>query len=350
MEKRNREGTEALLITPHVEPTVTELLGLLRSTLRVNLHSTNAVRVQGDQRDVLARLRCYWIDPIVTMLRLTPFVWRYRVIITYYHRHGYWLGILSRLFNRSPDRKWVWIGFAPNPRKAGLLGRLKEAITRTALIGHDLIICNSQPVVDMIKTRFPEVAGRVVCVHWGGMSDATVDSEVRDDGYVFCGGRTNRDFDTVLQAVSELRCPAVFVMAKDVPFPATIPEHVSVYRDIPEPSFYDLVKKARIVVLALKRADISSGQVVLCNAMIYAKPVIVAATAGLGDYVTDGKDALLYSSGNVEDLKVKLTSLLHDASRRNRLGQAARATYEQTFNSRIFAQTLCETINSWCGI
>lgn len=335
-----------LLVTPHVEPTVTELVRLLSAISPVDLVSTNPANVQGNQRDSLTKFKYYWLDPIATMVRLTPAVWRYRVIITYYHRNGYWLGLLRRLFNRLPNRRWIWVGFAPNPRSVGPIGWLKEAVTRHALMGHDLIIGNTQPVLEAIRARFPEVAERVACVRWGGASDIPIAVDVRDDGYIFCGGRTNRDFETVLRAVMALKCPAVFVAAQDVVFPDPLPDYVRVYRDVSELYFYELLRKARVVVMALKRPDISSGQVVLCTAMTHAKPVVASATAGIEDYVTDGKDAILYKSGDAADLAAKLEPLLKEVAPREALGHAARITYENNFNSRVFAKHLYDAICS----
>jgi glycosyltransferase involved in cell wall biosynthesis len=106
------------------------------------------------------------------------------------------------------------------------------------------------------------------------------------------------------------------------------------------------VKESRIVVLSLKRPDVSSGHVVLGRAMRFGKPLVVTATAGLEDYVTDGKDAVLVAPGDAEDLKAKLTALLEDAERRKELGQAARVTYERTFNSRVFAHDLFDAMTA----
>jgi glycosyltransferase involved in cell wall biosynthesis len=80
--------------------------------------------------------------------------------------------------------------------------------------------------------------------------------------------------------------------------------------------------------------------------MRFGKPLVVTATAGLDDYVTDGKDAVLVAPGDAEDLGAKLASLLEDTERRKELGQAARLTYERSFNSRVFAHELFEVVTA----
>jgi hypothetical protein len=67
------------------------------------------------------------------------------MVIAYHHRNGYWLDMLRGLVGRSARSKWVWIGFAPNPAISGLRGWVKEFLTRNALTGFDMILCNARP-------------------------------------------------------------------------------------------------------------------------------------------------------------------------------------------------------------
>jgi glycosyltransferase involved in cell wall biosynthesis len=275
---------------------------------------------------------------------LAPVVWRYRLVITYYHRNGYWLGFLRRFFGGRKQATWVWIGFAPNPARRGLRGGVKELITHGALVGHDLVVCNALPVVDMIKKRYPKAADRVAYARWGGGGSPRPMDPCPDKGYIFCGGRTNRDFDTVLKAVSGLRCPTVIVAAAAERFSVEVPENVSVHRDIPSEDFNRLMQEAGIVVVALKRHDVSSGQVLLNQAMQHGKAVVVTAVAGMEAYVTDGEDALLVAPGDAQDMKSKLRLLVDSAERRQNMGRAARMTFERSFNSQTFARALFEAI------
>jgi hypothetical protein len=61
-------------------------------------------------------------------------VWRYHMVIAYYYRNGYWLGMLRGLVRRSAHSKWAWVGFAPNPPISGLRG-------------------NARPVIEMLQRR-----------------------------------------------------------------------------------------------------------------------------------------------------------------------------------------------------
>jgi glycosyltransferase involved in cell wall biosynthesis len=195
-----------------------------------------------------------------------------------------------------------------------------------------------------IEERFPKVADRLAYVRWGGTGDDDLDLS-SDLGYIFSGGRTNRDFATLYEAVAPLSCPTVIVAGGEVEFPSSVPAHITIHQDIPLDEFQRLLRGARIIVVPLKRDDVSSGQVVLNRAMRSGKPVVVTATAGIADYVVDGKDALLVAPEDVEDLRDSLTRLLDDPELRRELGLAARRTYERSFNSRVFASDLFRVLS-----
>ncbi|MDE2261551.1 MAG: glycosyltransferase family 4 protein [Gammaproteobacteria bacterium] len=331
---------DVLIITSYLEPPATELAERLGGAARVELFCSGAAFIWGERRSALAKAAYFIGDPLVTMIRLARRVWRYRLVICYYHRHGYWLGILNRLFGGRRGLRLVWIGFAPNPRLPGLRGRLKEAITQHALLGCDLIICNTRPLIEAISGRYAGVRDRLAFVRWGGGSGKPPAANLTDGGYVFCGGRTNRDFDTVLEAVSSLGARTILVVGETTRFRQEPPDFVTVHRNVPQRQFQSLIEGARVVVIALQRPDISSGQVVLMQAMRCAKPIVISATAGIEDYVADGTDVLLFKPGSAEDLASRLRILLENAGLRRAMGAAAGETYEQRFNSSAFARDL----------
>jgi len=335
---------DTLIITAQMEPPVRELAHRLGGRDRVTLFCSGAASVWEEQRGALAKARYFLIDPLVTMLRLARRVWGYRLVICYYHRNGYWLGILNRLLGRRRGLKLVWVGFAPNPKVPGLRGRVKEFITRQALLGCDLVICNTRPLVEAVSDRYTGIGDRVAFVRWGGGSGKPPAANLRDDGYVFCGGRTNRDFYTVLDAVISLGARTTLVVGEDFKFHRQVPDFVTIHRDIPAREFQSLIEQAGVVVIALERPDISSGQVVLMQAMRCAKPIVLSATAGIEDYVADGKDVLLFEPRSPEDLAARLKVLLENAGLRRVMGAAAGSTYDNKFNSSAFARDLSAVI------
>jgi glycosyltransferase involved in cell wall biosynthesis len=332
-----RRNRDVLIIVPQVESAVRELQRHLESLGgTVDIWCSDLPNVLSERRSAVDLLWYYWLNPVLTMLQLARRTWRYGLVINYYHRNGYWLGLLGRLFRRLSGTRLAWVGVAPNPLSAGLKAWIKETITGSALQGYDLIVTNARPSVDAIKRRYPAAGDRVVYVRWGGTGDQDVMTS-SDQGYIFSGGRTNRDFTTLFKALAAVDCPAVVVAGKDVAAPPGLPERIALRHDLPVEEFQRLLHGARIVVVALKHPEVSSGQVVLNRAMRSGKPVVVTNVAGMDDYVTDGKDAMLVAPGDAEDLRATLEWLLAHPERREEIGAAARETYESRFNSRVYA-------------
>lgn len=335
-----------LIVTAQMEPPVVELVQRLGGDARVAVFCSGAADVWGERRGRLAKAAYFVLDPLVTMYRLASKVWRYRLVICYYHRNGYWLGILNRLIGRRRGVKLAWVGFAPNPKVPGLRGWVKELITRQALSGCDLVICNARPLMEAISLRYPGSRDSLAFVRWGGGSGKPPPESLQDNGYVFCGGRTNRDFDSVLEAVTSLQARTILVTGEHTRFRQGVPDCVTVHRNIPARQFQSLIEQARVVVIALERTDISSGQVVLMQAMRCGKPVVISATAGIEDYVTDGVDAFLFEPGSAPDLAARLKALLENGELRRQAGEAAGATYDRTFNSAAYGRDLSAALAS----
>ncbi|MBI4876622.1 MAG: glycosyltransferase family 4 protein [Acidobacteria bacterium] len=62
-------------------------------------------------------------------------------------------------------------------------------------------------------------------------------------------------------------------------------------------------------------------------------PVVASDVGGVAEAVTEGGNGVLVPAGNAKALSAALGSMLEDASRRVRMGQAARATYEARFRA-----------------
>lgn len=120
---------------------------------------------------------------------------------------------------------------------------------------------------------------------------------VRDDGYVFCGGNTRRDFQTLLAAVTGLPYPVKIVTMQERIIHGhgsslderRLPPNVEVVRHDGGDSFLDFVAAARLVALPIKRANISaSGIGVYLAAMALGKCVVISEGPAVNDVVPPG--------------------------------------------------------------
>lgn len=119
-----------------------------------------------------------------------------------------------------------------------------------------------------------------------------------DEGYIFCGGKTRRDFDALFGAVKDLPYPVkVVTTSNDDIAPhgsyldeAAAPPNVEVIRldGTPRP-FIELMAKARLVVMPIKPEICGAGIGVYIMAMALKKCVILSAGPGAEDVLTENQ-------------------------------------------------------------
>lgn len=72
----------------------------------------------------------------------------------------------------------------------------------------------------------------------------------------------------------------------------------------------------------------------ILECMALGKPTIGARIGGIPELIEDGKDGLLFQSGNADDLAEKLEELLSDTKRTQAMGRAAREKVELNYNPK----------------
>lgn len=130
---------------------------------------------------------------------------------------------------------------------------------------------------------------------WRSMVDLAASS---DDGYVFSGGSTARDFGPVLQRARE-RPDVQFVINTTRLGKGDVPRNVELMSERTD-GYVKLMERAAVVLLPL-RTDYrrGTGTLTLLLAASLKKPIIVTPAFGVAEYLTDGEHAL-FVDGSVE--------------------------------------------------
>jgi len=127
---------------------------------------------------------------------------------------------------------------------------------------------------------------------------------VADDGYIFTGGNSDRDYRLFLDAVREFPVPCV--LATNLPQllrGLLIPANVRVVSASPT-EFRQLMARARVVVVSMQANLLrTGGQQTFLNAMHMQKPVILTDPEGGRDYIEHGKTGLLVRYPDVPALR-----------------------------------------------
>ena len=140
---------------------------------------------------------------------------------------------------------------------------------------------------------FPKVWGvdahRVVFQPFPNTLHAYRDMPTSDDGYLFSGGNSVRDY-AMLEAALEGTAVPTRIAAKWRPRLGLA--HVKV-RSTSHDEFMTLLANAHAVVLPLRRSVRSAGQQTYLNAMGLGKPVIVTEGPGVRDYIINGVTGII---------------------------------------------------------
>jgi glycosyltransferase involved in cell wall biosynthesis len=119
-----------------------------------------------------------------------------------------------------------------------------------------------------------------------------------DGGYVFCGGKTRRDFATLFDAVKDLDCPVKVVTTSNSDIAPhgsyvderTAPSNVEVVRlDGSPEAFISNMASARLVVLPITPEICGAGISVYAQAMALRKCVIISSGPGAEDVLTSNQ-------------------------------------------------------------
>lgn len=171
----------------------------------------------------------------------------------------------------------------------------------------------------------------------------------KSQSYIFSGGKSGRDYWTLIAAVGQTKLSSVLVTGENGVEGITVPPNVRIIEGIPISTFRNLMAGAKFVVIPLKSIHSPEGQTVLVEAMAMGKAVIATKAAGTVDYIIDGETGLFVEAGNIDNLKAKIIYLEQDPSEMERLGKNAMKYAEEMFSEQAFAKRFTALLDEMLG-
>jgi glycosyltransferase involved in cell wall biosynthesis len=183
--------------------------------------------------------------------------------------------------------------------------------------------------------------------------DRIASTPTADEGYIFSGGMSRRDYPTLIKACEGLTFPVKIV----VPVPeqakvhatvldeSALPPHVKVVHDDGSlESFVGHIAKARLVVIPTKKRDFAStGTSVYLMSMALGKCVIISAGPTSDEILSDDL-AVIVPPEDPAALRAAIQKAYEDDEFRCRLAQAGRKYALGLGDEKTFFQSLLKAI------
>lgn len=247
--------------------------------------------------------------------------------------------VLQLIYNRRPGWKGAWYRAV----YGWLIG--SPALTR--------LVCAASFERSWYAEEFgAEVGSKLVFLPFGRntpwqddpCSPASPDRGAPFPPFFFTGGTSNRDYATLIEAFRGLPWQLQIACYPADVAGLAIPPNVQVLHGVFDDDFKRKVHDCLAVIIPIKSARVSAGQLVLLDAMRVGKASIVTAGSCMEDYA-DGSTALRVPVGDVQALRQAVTALAgDDGTLRARLGQASRERYDREFTRQAFGQRIARAL------
>ncbi|MCM1355896.1 MAG: glycosyltransferase family 4 protein [Staphylococcus sp.] len=244
-------------------------------------------------------------------------------------------GITTALYNRllplHRSMRLTIMTFIYKP-KAGLAGRLFHSYIRMGINSRNVvnIVVFSESEVALYSRLFPKAADKFKYVPLG-ISRLVPPADVTSGNHIFTAGMSNRDYDFLCTALAGTQYD-VRIACPGVKTPAGC-NNITVLNDCYDKDMLRELAACRVVVIPLKDRNISSGQLMLLQAMQFGKPVIITRTDTITAYVRDGETAIMIDN-DCDQLLDALNRLYTDAELYQRMSLNAANSVLKDFSER----------------
>lgn len=252
----------------------------------------------------VAKYMRYFVFPLKILLLYKD----YDIIIGWQQFFGLNLAFWLRLFHIKKKGKLIVMTFIYKPKK-GIAGKVYHSymsyIIQSGYI--DKCIVFSKGEVSFYTSIFQANSKMFEYVPLGiGIFEKMPIDISNEQKYIFSTGRSNRDYDFLYNAI----CGTEFVLKIACDTYAGPPrENIDILTNCYGSDMRQKMAESYCVVVPLKEITISSGQLVILQAMQLKKPVIATRTSGSEDYIINGYNGFLID--NTQDQLLQILRKLY---------------------------------------
>jgi glycosyltransferase involved in cell wall biosynthesis len=158
-----------------------------------------------------------------------------------------------------------------------------------------------------------------------------------DNTYIFSGGRSERDYKTLIEAISGLNVRAVINTRPYILRSVSAP-WIEINDLMPPDRYRQTLANAAIVILPLRNVQHAVGLSVILDSMAAGRPLICSELPVLREYVAHGETGFLVPPGNANAMRAAIRYLLDHPAEAEAMGKAARQRFEERYTFAAFAR------------
>lgn len=251
----------------------------------------------------ISRLLIYFLYPLVFLFKRN----KYNVILAWQQFYGINYAFFCRLLGLKKINKLYIMTFIYKKKK-GYIGTIYHRYIRFAVKNKyvDRIICFSSAECSYYSQHLEIPKDKFMFIPLGIENKS--DIIINKGDYIFSTGRSNRDYDYLVSAVSDTSYKIKIACDR---YSLKSPKpNVEILNNCFNEDMLKLMANSFCVMIPLKDAEISSGQLVILQAMSLGKPIIVTSSTGVVDYINNNVNGFIIEK-NPEAL-IKILESLKD--------------------------------------
>jgi len=246
------------------------------------------------------------------------------VTISWQMRLGICYGILKRVVHCKKPPVHIIQDFHIDLTQTRWLYRVQIALMKLAIPGIDYFCCTSKEEEAIYSQRFGIPRNKIAFLPLMAVRSLFEEPDCPKQDYIFSYGKSDRDFETLIRAVSHLNIKT-YILSQIYQSHIPLPENVTILRDlISEKKLIEWIASSRMVVFPLKDYRVAAGQLSMLEVMALARPLIITENMATKEYAVHKQTALFFKAGNDKELTDHIQYLWNHRESAEQIGQQAR--------------------------
>lgn len=269
---------------------------------------------------------------------------KYYYIVGWQQFFSIFFAFYSRLFHLKKKNILVAVNFTYK-EKAGLAGKIYKKFMHYSINNKylDYIHVLSNNYADWCAKEFGISKARFIVTPFGlpDTSEQWKDSKVDVSNYTLAIGRSNRDYDFLVEVWKRLpETENLVIICDTYVSKETLPGNILLKNDVTGEAQFPYIANSKMMVIPIEDGSICAGDTVLLKAMSYGKPVVVTVPSTLGEmYIEDGINGVKIPKDK-DQFADRIGALLKNKEKCAEMSYQAKCSYRKKYSRETMGASI----------